>query len=212
MYSQQELDDAVASGVISARCRRRVARSHRRPALDADSRRRAIPAASPASTIFSSSIAAAILLFAVGWIGQCDRPVDRAAHQRSRRRRAELPRAAAGCRDGLGRWRCSSPPSGGWPFPRSCCCSLSSAACFATAGFLLVQIIGPDRFNRQRQSSPASLAASARPIAAGAAWLALAPVPCADHRRRWRRRGRRLFLAIVVASSQPRRQRERART
>src|SRR5215212_4609888 len=68
MYSQQELDDAIAAGVISAEAADAL-RAH------VESQRSAIPdeeqfrLLTGFNDIFVS-IAAAILLFAVGWIGQ----------------------------------------------------------------------------------------------------------------------------------------------
>src|SRR5262250_3620243 len=69
MYSQQELDEAVASGVISAEAadalRAHVERQ-RSTAIPDEEQFRLITGF---NDIFVS-IAAAILLFAVGWIGQ----------------------------------------------------------------------------------------------------------------------------------------------
>ena len=69
MYSQQELDDAVASGVITAEAADAL-RSHieslRSTAIPDEEQFRLITGF---NDIFVS-IAAAILLFAVGWIGQ----------------------------------------------------------------------------------------------------------------------------------------------
>ncbi|MFL6731707.1 MAG: hypothetical protein ACJ8EP_05125, partial [Sphingomicrobium sp.] len=69
MYSQQELDDAVASGVISADAASAL-RAHvegqRSTAIPDEEQFRLITGF---NDIFVS-IAAAILLFAVGWIGQ----------------------------------------------------------------------------------------------------------------------------------------------
>ncbi len=69
MYSQQELDDAVASGVISAdaaNALRAHVQGERSTAIPDDEQFRLITGF---NDIFVS-IAAAILLFAVGWIGQ----------------------------------------------------------------------------------------------------------------------------------------------
>src|SRR3982750_1859551 len=69
MYSQQELDDAVASGVISADAANAL-RAHvegqRSTAIPDEEQFRLITGF---NDIFVS-VAAAILLFAVGWIGQ----------------------------------------------------------------------------------------------------------------------------------------------
>src|SRR4029079_9737640 len=69
MYSQQELDDAVASGVISAEAADAL-RAHvegQRSSVIADEEQFRL--LTGFNDIFVS-IAAAILLFAVGWIGQ----------------------------------------------------------------------------------------------------------------------------------------------
>src|SRR5947207_12408791 len=69
MYSQQELDDAVASGVISAEAANAL-RAHvqgqRSTAIPDEEQFRLLTGF---NDIFVA-IAAAILLFAVGWIGQ----------------------------------------------------------------------------------------------------------------------------------------------
>ncbi|MGH6658646.1 MAG: hypothetical protein ACREBM_03220, partial [Sphingomicrobium sp.] len=69
MYSQQELDDAVAAGAITAKSadafRAHVARQ-RSSAIPDEEQFRLLTGF---NDIFVS-IAAAILLFAVGWIGQ----------------------------------------------------------------------------------------------------------------------------------------------
>ena len=83
MYYQQELDDAVAAGAISAEAAaslRGYFETQRSTAIPDEEQFRLITGF---NDIFVS-IAAAILLFAVGWIGQCDRP-DRRPHHRSRR-------------------------------------------------------------------------------------------------------------------------------
>src|ERR1041385_2467700 len=69
MYSQQELDDAVASGVITpeaANALRAHIEAQRSTAIPDEEQFRLITGF---NDIFVS-IAAAILLFAVGWIGQ----------------------------------------------------------------------------------------------------------------------------------------------
>ena len=88
MYSQQELDDAVASGVITADAAdalRAYIEQQRSTVIPDEEQFRLLTGF---NDIFVS-IAAAILLFAVGWIGQSDRSVERAVHHRSRRDRAE---------------------------------------------------------------------------------------------------------------------------
>ena len=117
MYSQQELDDAIASGVITADAANAL-RAHvagqRSTAIPDEEQFRLLTGF---NDIFVS-IAAAILLFAVGWIGQSigqNTGLTLGEDGPSSLRRWQLPRRR-------GRWRCSSLPSGAWPYPRSCCC------------------------------------------------------------------------------------------
>ena len=169
MYSQQELDDAVAAGVITARRPMRFAR------MSKVSGRRRLPdeehfrLLTGFNDIFVS-IAAAILLFAVGWIGQSIGQstgliiVDRATSARASLRRLRSPRRP-------GAWRCSSRRRRRMAFPRSCCCSPLSAASSRRRRSLLVadhrrgavrrtiELLGGDR--RRRRAA----------IAAGAAWV-----------------------------------------
>jgi len=201
MYSQQEIDDAVASGVITAEAAEAL-RTH-------ISRQRAMPIADEEQfrliTGFNDifvSIAAAILLFAVGWIGQ-----------------------SIGQSTGL---MISDNGDIGPSFlaPLAVCATAWGLALFftakrrmalpsillllafvggvlATVGFALVQIIGPDRFNTPDQLLPATVGAVSAAVAAGAAWL------------HWRRfhvpitvaagaaAVAGLILAIIVAIVQP---------
>ena len=101
MYSQQEIDDAVASGVITAEAADAL-RAHierQRSTVIADEEQFRL--ITGFNDIFVS-IAAAILLFAVGWIGQMRSVSPPACHQRSTATRAELPRAARRRRHRMG--------------------------------------------------------------------------------------------------------------
>ena len=69
MYSQQELDDAVASGVISAEAADALRAHVEAPASTTIPDEEQFRLLTGFNDIFVS-IAAAILLFAVGWIGQ----------------------------------------------------------------------------------------------------------------------------------------------
>ena len=69
MYSQQELDDAVASGVISAQAADALRGHIERQRVTAIPDEEQFRLITGFNDIFVS-IAAAILLFAVGWIGQ----------------------------------------------------------------------------------------------------------------------------------------------
>jgi hypothetical protein len=201
MYSQQEIDEAVASGVITAEAaealRVHISRQRSMPIADEEQFR----LITGFNDIFVS-IAAAILLFAVGWIGQ-----------------------SIGQSTGL---MISDNGDVGPSFlaPLSVCATAWGLALFftakrrmalpsillllafvggvlATVGFALVQIIGPDRFNTPDQLLPATVGAVSAAVAAGAAWL------------HWRRfhvpitvaagaaAVAGLILAIIVAIVQP---------
>ena len=130
MYSQQELDDAIAAGVISAAdadALRVYIEQQRSTAIPDEEQFRLLTGF---NDIFVS-IAAAILLFAVGWIGQSigqstgllilDRSGSGGPVRASSRRSRLRPRH--------GRSRSSSPPNGAWRFRRYSCFSRSSAGC-----------------------------------------------------------------------------------
>jgi hypothetical protein len=201
MYSQQELDDAVASGVITAEAAAAL-RAHierqRTTSIPDEEQFRLITGF---NDIFVS-IAAAILLFAVGWIGQSIGQASGLVISDH----GELgpsflaPLAIAATSWGLalfftGRRRMALP-------------SILLLLAFvggvlATSAFALVQIIGPDRFNNDNQVLAATVGGVSAAIAAAAAWL------------HWRRfhvpitvaagaaAVAGLFLAIVVAIVQP---------
>jgi hypothetical protein len=201
MYSQQELDDAVAVGVIEAKdadALRAHVEQQRSVSLPDEEQFRLITGF---NDIFVS-IAAAILLFAVGWIGQSigqatglyisdDGDVGPSFL---------APLAIAGTSWALalfftGKRRMALP---------SILLLLAFVgAVLTTSGFLLVEIIGPDRFNDDNQLLAATVGGVAAAIAAAAAWL------------HWRRfhvpitvaagaaAVAGLFLAIVVGIVQP---------
>ena len=202
MYSQQELDDAVASGVITADAaaalRAQIERQ-RTTSIPDEEQFRLITGF---NDIFVS-IAAAILLFAVGWIGQSIGQASGLVISDH----GELgpsflaPLAIAATSWGLalfftGRRRMALP-------------SILLLLAFvggvlATIAFALVQIIGPDSFNNNHnQALAATVGGVSAAIAAAAAWL------------HWRRfhvpitvaagaaAVAGIFLAIVVAIVQP---------
>jgi hypothetical protein len=201
MYSQQEIDDAVASGVLSAEAadalRTHIARQ-RSTAIADEEQFRLITGF---NDIFVS-IAAAILLFAVGWIGQSiGQSTGLFISDHGETGPSFLaPLAIAGTAWALalfftGRRRMALP-------------SILLLLAFvggvlATSAFVLVEIIGPDRFNDQNQLIAATVGGLSAAIAAGAAWV------------HWRRfhvpitvaagaaaiAG--LFLAILIAIVQP---------
>lgn len=201
MYSQQELDDAVASGVITAEAadalRAHVERQ-RTTSIPDEEQFRLITGF---NDIFVS-IAAAILLFAVGWIGQSiGQATGLFISDHGEVGPSFLaPAAIAATAWGLalfftGRRRMALP-------------SILLLLAFVggvlvTSAFVLVQIIGPDRFNNDNQLLAATVGAISAAIAAAAAWL------------HWRRfhvpitvaagaaAVAGLFVAIVIAIVQP---------
>ena len=189
MYSQQELDDAVASGVITA-----AAANALRAHVEA-SARRAIPDEEQFRLItgFNDifvSIAAAILLFAVGWIGQSIGQVDRPRHQRSWRAGPSFlaPLAVAATAWGLALFFTARRRMA---LPSILLLLAFVGGVLATSAFvarpdhrarpLQQQRSAPRRDRRRRQRGDRRR----RRLAP------LAPLPCADHRRRRRRCRRR---------------------
>jgi uncharacterized membrane protein YfcA len=201
MYSQQELDDAIAAGAISADAAEAL-RAHierqRTTSIPDEEQFRLITGF---NDIFVS-IAAAILLFAVGWIGQSiGQATGLVITDHGDVGPSFLaPLAIAGTAWGLalyftGRRRMALP---------SILLLLAFVgAVLATAAFVLVFAIGPDRLNEQNQVLAATIGGISAAIAAGGAWL------------HWRRfhvpitvaagaaAVAGLFLAIVVAIVQP---------
>jgi hypothetical protein len=201
MYSQQELDDAVASGVISAEAADAL-RAHvegQRSSVIADEEQFRL--LTGFNDIFVS-IAAAILLFAVGWIGQ------------------SIGQSAGLMISVLGEGGPSfiaplAVAATAWPLAlfftarrRMALPSILLLLAFVggvlmTSAFGLVQVIGADRFNDNSQLLPATVGGISAAIAAAAAWL------------HWRRfhvpitvaagaaAVAGLFLAVVVAIVQP---------
>lgn len=165
MYSQQDLDDAVASGVINADAatslRSFVDMQRSSPAVDEEQFR----FINSFNDIFVS-IASAILLFAVGWIGQSiGQAIGFAVDPRGPS--AFAPAAIAATAWGLalfftGRRRMALP---------SILLLLAFVGgIFATALLTLVTAVGEQSLN-DNVTLGAILAAGAAAIAAGAAWL-----------------------------------------
>ncbi|HET7576427.1 MAG TPA: hypothetical protein VFK19_07675 [Sphingomicrobium sp.] len=200
MYSQQELDDAVTSGVISAEAanalRAHVERQRSMPIPDEEQFR----LITGFNDIFVS-IAAAILLFAVGWIGQSiGQSTGLLITEHGDPGPSFLaPLAVAATSWGLalfftGRRRMALP-------------SILLLLAFvggvlATAAFLLVQAIGAEHFNNNELLA-AVVGGTSAAIAAVSAWI------------HWRRfhvpitiaagaaSVAGIFLAIVIAIVQP---------
>jgi MFS family permease len=201
MYSQQDLDDAVASGVItpaSADALRAYIEQQRSTVIPDEEQFRLLTGF---NDIFVS-IAAAILLFAVGWIGQSiGQATGLFITDHGNTGPSFLaPLAVAAVSWGLAlfftaRRRMALP---------SILLLLSFVGgVLVTAGFGLVQIIGPDRLDDPNQLLGYVIGAVSAAVAAGAAWV------------HWRRfhvpvtvaagaaalAG--LFLAIVLGIAQP---------
>ena len=201
MYSQQELDDAVASGVISAEAADAL-RAHvegQRSSVIADEEQFRL--LTGFNDIFVS-IAAAILLFAVGWIGQS---IGQSAGLMISEHGEGGPSFIAPL----------AVAATAWPLAlfftarrRMALPSILLLLAFVggvlmTSAFGLVQVIGADRFNDNSQLLPATVGGISAAIAAAAAWL------------HWRRfhvpitvaagaaAVAGLFLAVVVAIVQP---------
>jgi hypothetical protein len=201
MYSQQELDDAIAAGVISVQAAdalRAHVESQRSTAIPDEEQFRLLTGF---NDIFVS-IAAAILLFAVGWIGQSFGQATGLFITEDGTTGPSFlaPLAVAATSWALAlyftaRRRMALP---------SILLLLSFVGgVLVTTGFLLAQVIGPDRFNDQNQLLGAMVGAVSAAVAAGAAWL---------HWRRFRvpitvaagaAAVAGLFIAVVLGIVQP---------
>jgi hypothetical protein len=165
MYSQQELDDAVASGVITAdaaNALRAYIERQRTTAIPDEEQFRLITGF---NDIFVS-IAAAILLFAVGWIGQSvgkgtGLVIDRDGPT------FLAPLFVAATSWGLALYFTAKRRMA---LPSILLLLAFVGGVFATALFALILGVGPDRVNGNDQLSGALAAVSAA-IAGGAAWF-----------------------------------------
>jgi hypothetical protein len=201
MYSQQELDDAVASGVITAEAADAL-RAHieqqRSTAIPDEEQFRLITGF---NDIFVS-IAAAILLFAVAWIGQS---IGQATGLTIHDANSDGPSFLAPLAVAATAWPLALffTAKRRMALPSILLLLAFVGGVLATSGFLLVQIIGPDRFQGNDSALGALVGGVSAAIAAGAAWL------------HWRRfhvpitvaagaaAVAGLFLAIVVGIVQP---------
>ena len=114
------------------------------------------------------SIAAAILLFAVGWIGQS---IGQCTGLIIDRRRTLAHRPAVRRRDGLGPGAVLHRQAADGPAFDPACCSPSSAAFSPSWASPWCSAIGPDCVRQQQCASAASSARFRRAIAAVAAWI-----------------------------------------
>jgi MFS family permease len=165
MYSQQELDDAVASGVITAQAAdalRAHIETQRSTAIPDEEQFRLITGF---NDIFVS-IAAAILLFAVGWIGQS---IGQSAHLTLDDGGPSFlaPLFVAATSWGLALYFTAKRRMA---LPSILLLLAFVGGTFATALFALVVGVGPDNVDNNNALGGALAAASAA-IASGAAWL-----------------------------------------
>src|SRR3954468_21160633 len=169
MYSQQDLDDAVASGVINADAADAL-RAHierqRSTAIPDEEQFRLLTGF---NDIFVS-IAAAILLFAVGWIGQSiGQWTGLVISDYGDVGPSFLaPLAVASTAWGLALFFTARRRMA---LPSILLLLTFVGGVLATTAFLLVLIIGPDRFNGPNELPGALVGAASAAIAAGAAWL-----------------------------------------
>jgi hypothetical protein len=201
MYSQQELDDAVAAGVITAAAANALrvhVEAQRHSAIPDEEQFRLLTGF---NDIFVS-IAAAILLFAVGWIGQSiGQATGLVISDHGDQGPSFLaPLAVAGTAWGLALFFTARRRMA---LPSILLLLAFVGGVLATSAFVLVQIIGPDRFNGASQLLGATVGAISAAVAAGAAWL------------HWRRfhvpitvaagaaAVAGIFLAIVIGIVQP---------
>ena len=201
MYSQQEIDDAVASGVITADAadalRAHVARQ-RSTAIPDEEQFRLITGF---NDIFVS-IAAAILLFAVGWIGQSiGQSTGLFISDHGESGPSFLaPLAVAGTSWGLALFFTAKRRMA---LPSILLLLAFVGGVLATTGFGLVEAIGSDRFNGQSQLIGATVGGISAAVAAVAAWLHWRKfhVPITIAAGAAAVAG--LFLAIVIGIVQP---------
>lgn len=165
MYSQDELDEAVAAGAITAEAavslRAHIERQHSSPTVDEEQFR----LLTGFNDIFVS-IAAAILLFAVAWIGhQIGQSLGLAIEGDGPSPTGPLAVAATAW--GLALFFTAKRRMA---LPSILLLLAFVGGVFATAAFSLVLAVGPDQVEYNPQL-PGALGAIAAAAAAGAAWL-----------------------------------------
>jgi hypothetical protein len=169
MYSQQELDDAVASGVITADAANAL-RAHvekqRATAIPDEEQFRLITGF---NDIFVS-IAAAILLFAVGWIGQS---IGQSTGLLISEHGEPGPSFLAPLAVGGTAWALALffTAKRRMALPSILLLLAFVGGVLLTSAFALIEIIGPGRFNDQSQLLAATVGGVSAAIAAGAAWF-----------------------------------------
>jgi MFS family permease len=201
MYSQQELDDAVASGVITAEAAnalRAFIQQQRTTVIPDEEQFRLLTGF---NDIFVS-IAAAILLFAVGWIGQS---IGQATGLYISDHGDVGPSFLAPLFVGATSWGLALyfTAKRRMALPSILLLLAFVGGVLAATAFLLVEIIGTQYFNDPNDVIPATVGATSAAIAAVAAWF------------HWRRfhvpitiaagaaAVAGLFLAVVIGIVQP---------
>src|SRR5438270_1385609 len=169
MYSQQELDGAVDAGVITsdaASALRAHIEAQRSTAIPDEEQFRLITGF---NDIFVS-IAAAILLFAVGWIGQS---IGQSTGLIISDHGDTGPSFLAPLAVGGTAWALALffTARRRMALPSILLLLAFVGGVLATSAFLLVQIIGPDRFNGDHNVMGAIVGGVSAAIAAAAAWL-----------------------------------------
>jgi hypothetical protein len=169
MYSQQDLDDAVASGAITAEAADAL-RAHiekqRSTVIPDEEQFRLITGF---NDIFVS-IAAAILLFAVGWIGQS---IGQSTGLLIMEHGEPGPSFFAPLAVAVTAWALALffTARRRMALPSILLLLAFVGGVLMTAGFALVEIVGPDRFNNQSQLLGAIVGGVSAAIAACAAWF-----------------------------------------
>src|SRR5438309_10580152 len=169
MYSQQELDDAVDAGVITsdaATALRAHIETQRSTAIPDEEQFRLITGF---NDIFVS-IAAAILLFAVGWIGQS---IGQSTGLIISDHGDIGPSFLAPLAVGATAWALALffTARRRMALPSILLLLAFVGGVLATSAFLLVQIIGPDRFQNHNDLIAATVGGASAAIAAVAAWI-----------------------------------------
>jgi len=169
MYSQQELDDAVDAGVITsdaASALRAHIEAQRSTAIPDEEQFRLITGF---NDIFVS-IAAAILLFAVGWIGQS---IGQSTGLIISDHGEIGPSFLAPLAVGATAWALALffTARRRMALPSILLLLAFVGGVLATSAFLLVQIIGPDRFQNHNDLIAATVGGVSAAIAAVAAWI-----------------------------------------
>ena len=169
MYSQQELDDAVASGVITAEAAdalRAHIESQRSTAIPDEEQFRLLTGF---NDIFVS-IAAAILLFAVGWIGQS---IGQATGLFISDHGEVGPSFLAPLAVAATAWPLALFFTGRrrMALPSILLLLAFVGGVLVTSGFLLIEAIGPNRFQGDNNVLGAIVGGVSAAIAAGAAYL-----------------------------------------